>query len=213
MEVTGGIKQSYTKLRDSFVNRLIEDQNNAIQNSEDIPIPTITAWKQYLFILGLSNSDLIYRNDETLTTDLENIISMDDLSEIDDRKERIEEYIDSHKEITGLEREIPFVMGALVGRLAVYQVTKRDLSTSVVDQYPIDSISKPRIKNMYTELTDKVNSYASEEDDYISLYSGYTDILSENLAQTDPSKWDIPLDEVRFMYALGLSYGRNDGNF
>lgn len=212
MQVTGGVKQSYSKLRDSFVSRLITEQNIQFDNGRDIPIPSIINWKQYLFITALSESGLIYRNDETLTTHLENIIGMNDLSEIEDRRERIEEYIENHNEISGVERETSFVLGALVGRLTVYQSSERDISTTVIDQYPIDSISKPRIKVIYTELTDKLNSYASEED-YNSLYTGYTDILSENLASSNPLEWDIPLEEVRFMYALGLTYGRNDGNF
>jgi hypothetical protein len=42
------------------------------------------------------------------------------------------------------------------------------------------------------------------------MYREITDGIVETMAKRDPEKWEISTDDLRFYYALGVTYGMND---
>jgi CRISPR-associated protein Cas8b/Csh1 subtype I-B len=85
----------------------------------------------------------------------------------------------------------------------------------VIDQYPIKSMTKTRVKRITQEVIDKDVVYSRESAKKGSninstMYSEITDGIVETMARRDPEKWEISTDDLRFYYALGVTYGMND---
>jgi CRISPR-associated protein Cas8b/Csh1 subtype I-B len=108
------------------------------------------------------------------------------------------------------QRRGAFLLGALVGEVGSYQGYSEGRSTTLVDQFPVKSITQSRIKRVTQETIDKTLTYTRNEDRTITLYEHVVDRLRETIVQTDPDDWDIGTDDLRFYYALGVTYGMND---
>jgi len=96
-----------------------------------------------------------------------------------------------------------------------YQEYHEDRSTTLVDQYPVKSISRNRIKKVTQETVAKTLTYTRQEKKQGPSYPGtkfehIVDRLRETVLRPDPDEWEIETDDLRFYYALGVTYGMND---
>ncbi|WIV68817.1 type I-B CRISPR-associated protein Cas8b/Csh1 [Natrialbaceae archaeon AArc-T1-2] len=113
------------------------------------------------------------------------------------------------------ERRGAFLLGALVGDIGSYQEYSEDRSTTLVDQYPVKSITRSRIKKVTQETIAKTLTYTRQEKKEGRSYPGtkadyIVDRLRETILDPDPDEWEIDTDDLRFYYALGITYGMND---
>jgi len=113
------------------------------------------------------------------------------------------------------QRRGAFLLGALVGDIGSYQEYSEDRSTTLVDQYPVKSISRTRIKKVTQETIAKTLVYTRQEKKEGASYPGtkaehIVNSLRETIVNPDPDEWEIETDDLRFYYALGVTYGMND---
>jgi len=113
------------------------------------------------------------------------------------------------------ERRGAFLLGALVGDIGSYQEYSENRSTTLVDQYPVKSITRSRIKKVTQETIAKTLTYTRQEKKEGRSYPGtkadyIVDRLRETILDPDPDEWEIGTDDLRFYYALGITYGMND---
>lgn len=113
------------------------------------------------------------------------------------------------------QRRGAFLLGALVGEIGSYQEYYEDRSTTLVDQYPVKSITRSRIKKVTQETVAKTLTYTRQEQKSGGGPPGtkaehIVERLRETIVNPDPDEWDIGTDDLRFYYALGITYGMND---
>lgn len=113
------------------------------------------------------------------------------------------------------ERRGAFLLGALVGDIGSYQEYSEDRSTTLIDQYPVKSITRTRIKKVAQETIAKTLTYTRQEKKSGRSYPGtkadhIVDRLRETVLNPDPEDWKLDTDDLRFYYALGITYGMND---
>ena len=113
------------------------------------------------------------------------------------------------------QRRGAFLLGALVGDIGSYQEYSEDRSTTLVDQYPVKSITRSRIKKVTQETIAKTLTYTRQEKKQQGNYPGtkadhIVDRLRNTILKPDPEAWEIETDDLRFYYALGVTYGMND---
>ena len=113
------------------------------------------------------------------------------------------------------QRRGAFLLGALVGDIGSYQEYSEDRSTTLVDQYPVKSITQSRIKKVAQETIAKTLTYTRQEKKQKGIYPGtkaehIVERLRETIVNPHPDEWKIDTDDLRFYYALGVTYGMND---
>jgi len=108
------------------------------------------------------------------------------------------------------QRRGAFLLGVLIGEVGAYQNYSEDRSTTLIDQYPVKSITCTRIKKITQEAIGTTITYTRNEDRTITLFEHVVDRLRETILQPDPDDWEIETDDLRFYYALGVTYGMND---
>ena len=113
------------------------------------------------------------------------------------------------------QRRGAFLLGALVGAVGNYQEYHEDRSTTLVDNFPVKSISQSRIKKVTQDTIGKTLTYTRERKKQSggfpgTLFEHLVEELRETIADPDPDDWTIDTDDLRFYYALGVTYGMND---
>jgi len=108
------------------------------------------------------------------------------------------------------QRRGAFLLGVLIGEVGAYQNYSEDRSTTLIDQYPVKSITGARIKKITQEAIGTTITYTRGEGRTITLFEHVVDRLRETILQPDPDDWEIETDDLRFYYALGVTYGMND---
>lgn len=125
------------------------------------------------------------------------------------RDAKLEQFIDETAALSDPQRRGSFLIGVLVGQVGGYQQSAEGRSTTVVDQYSIKSMTKTRIKRITQEVLDRNLVYSRENHMRSTMYAEVVDRLVDTLTERDPDAWDINTDDLRFYYALGVSYGLN----
>lgn len=113
------------------------------------------------------------------------------------------------------QRRGAFMLGALVGEVGSYQEYSEGRSTTLVDQFPVKSITQTRIKKVTREAIGKTLTYTRQEKKSGGSFPGtkfehVVEELRETIIKPDPDDWDIDTEDLRFYYALGVTYGLND---
>jgi CRISPR-associated protein Cas8b/Csh1 subtype I-B len=113
------------------------------------------------------------------------------------------------------QRRGAFLLGALVGEIGSYQEYDQERSTTLVDQFPVKSITSSRIKKVTQETIGKTLTYTRQEKKQGQIYPGtkaehIVERLRETILKPDPDEWELDTDDLRFYYALGVTYGMND---
>lgn len=108
------------------------------------------------------------------------------------------------------QRRGAFLLGVLIGEVGAYQNYSEGRSTTLIDQYPVKSITSARIKKITQEAIGTTITYTRGEGQTITLFEHVVDRLRETILRPDPDDWEIETDDLRFYYALGVTYGMND---
>ncbi|QGN07720.1 type I-B CRISPR-associated protein Cas8b/Csh1 [Halorhabdus sp. CBA1104] len=120
-----------------------------------------------------------------------------------------------HRQSVRNQRRGAFMLGALVGEVGSYQEYSEDRSTTLVDQFPVKSITQSRVKKVTREAIGKTLTYTRQEKKSGGSFPGtkfehVVEELRKTIVKPDPDDWDIDTEDLRFYYALGVTYGLND---
>jgi len=216
VSILAGDSVPRSQLVSAYVERLLDWDGEGV--------PELLIASQFAQLCALENADLVIAEGDTEST-LINGPDYDtmqpDTARTDGgtaalgRTEKLESFLDQTDGLDDPERRGAFLIGALVGQVGTYQQAYHDRSTTVIDQYPIKSMTKTRVKRITQEVIDKDVVYSRESAKKGSninstMYSEITDGIVETMAEKDPEKWEISTDDLRFYYALGVTYGMND---
>ncbi len=222
-------------LLEEYVTRIIDEQAD---DDEHEGFPSFVVASQFAQLCALADEDLslLKPNDpskEPITheptydrytiTPLEQISIMTDgghpaapklESFIRETPALSPKYDDEEGSVTP-QRRGAFLLGALVGDIGSYQEYYEERSTTLVDQYPVKSITRSRIKKVTQETVAKTLTYTRQEKKERGSYPGtkadhIVDRLRNTILNPDPDEWEIDTDDLRFYYALGVTYGMND---
>ncbi|ALG81759.1 type I-B CRISPR-associated protein Cas8b/Csh1 [Halanaeroarchaeum sulfurireducens] len=108
------------------------------------------------------------------------------------------------------QRRGAFLLGVLIGEVGAYQNYSENRSTTLIDQYPVKSITSARIKKITQEAIGTTITYTRGENRTITLFEHVVDRLRDTILRPDPDDWEIETDDLRFYYSLGVTYGMND---
>lgn len=127
------------------------------------------------------------------------------------REQKLQQFLDDSPMLDHEERQATFLLGVLVGQVAGYQQSQGKGQT-LVDKYPIRAINGAKLKRITQQVLDKNLVYSQEQGMAGTMYSDVVERLVPSLAQTaaNTDEWEISTDDIRFAYALGVSYGMND---
>jgi len=221
-------------LLEEYVNRIIDDQTD---DDEYEGFPSFLVASQFAQLCVLADEDLklLQTTDPskdqitqkpTYATDT--MPSLDEITIADGghpAAPKLESFInetpalspahDDDPDSVTSQRRGAFLLGALVGDIGSYQEYSEDRSTTLVDQYPVKSITRSRIKKVTQETVAKTLTYTRQEKKQQGNYPGtkadhIVDRLRETILKPDPEEWEIETDDLRFYYALGVTYGMND---
>jgi len=216
VSILAGDSVPRSQLVSAYVERLLD------RDGEEVPELLIAS--QFAQLCALANAGLVTADkdaESTLIDGPDYDTMQPDTARTDGgtatlgRTEKLESFIDQTDSLNDPERRGAFLLGALVGQVGTYQQAYHDRSTTVIDQYPIKSMTKTRIKRITQEVIDKDVVYSRESAKKGSninstMYREVTDEIVETMAERDPEKWEISTDDLRFYYALGVTYGMND---
>ncbi|EMA25147.1 type I-B CRISPR-associated protein Cas8b/Csh1 [Haloarcula argentinensis] len=221
-------------LLEEYVTRIIDDQTD---DSEHEGFPSFLVASQFAQLCVLADEDLrlLQTTDpqkdqitQQPSYDTKSMPSLDEITIADGghpAAPKLESFInetpalspshDDDPDSVTSQRRGAFLLGALVGDIGSYQEYSEDRSTTLVDQYPVKSITRSRIKKVTQETVAKTLTYTRQEKKQQGNYPGtkadhIVDRLRDTILNPDPEEWEIETDDLRFYYALGVTYGMND---
>lgn len=131
-------------------------------------------------------------------------------------EQKLEAFIEGTPALDNDQRCGVFLLGTLVGAVGNYQEWHEDRSTTLVDQFPVKSITTSRIKKVTQDAIEKTLTYTRQEKtrqgrNYPGTKFDYiVDRLRDRVLNPDPDDWTLEKTDLRFYYALGVTYGMND---
>ncbi|CCQ33713.1 CRISPR-associated protein Csh1 family protein [Halorhabdus tiamatea SARL4B] len=210
---------------EEYVDRIDTDEND--ENVESFPSFRVASQFAQLCALATDELDLLSTDDpgrEPITKEPNyEEYSMETAAQIlatdggNPAAEKLETFIEdtpalAHDPEAPLndQRRGAFLLGVLIGEVGGYQNYSEERSTTLIDQYPVKSITRTRIKKVTQEAIGKTITYTRNEDRTITLFEHVVERLRETILRPDPDEWEIETDDLRFYYALGVTYGMND---
>jgi CRISPR-associated protein Cas8b/Csh1 subtype I-B len=221
VDVLSGKPIPISMLLDGYVERLIEEDS-------DERFPRLRVASQYAQLCALArargeflapDNEQQRRITEPPTYEPRTMTSREELTITDGGfagEQNLREFIDDTPALEHDQRCGAFLLGALVGAVGNYQEWHESRSTTLVDQFPVKSISTNRIKKVTQNAIEKTLTYTREEkkrggQQYPGTKFDYiVDRLRETILNPDPDEWDLDTNDLRFYYALGVTYGMND---
>jgi len=234
VSVLSGEAISVEMLLEEYVSRIIDEQTD---DEEHEGFPSFLVASQFAQLCALADDDLdlLKSTDPSRepitrepTYDTNTMPSVDEIPIADGghpAAPKLESFInetpalspehDGDPDSVTSQRRGAFLLGALVGDIGSYQEYSEDRSTTLVDQYPVKSITRSRIKKVTQETIAKTLTYTRQEKKQQGNYPGtkadhIVDRLRDTILNPDPEEWEIETDDLRFYYALGVTYGMND---
>lgn len=207
------------------VQHLLQQYTQRIIQDESDTFPDYLVASQYTQLTALARTGLL-SGEETELPFIEQPTGNGDTTMTDDgpstddsigagaeaRAKKLERFLEGTPALAeDPERRSGFLLGALIGHVGSYQ-RWQDVSLTVIDQHPVKGLSKANIKRRAQEVIDKDIVYSREENMGSTMYAEVVDRLRDSLLEADPSSWDIALEDLRFYYALGVTYGMNDSS-
>lgn len=126
------------------------------------------------------------------------------------REEKLTRFIDETPALKNDERLSAFLVGVMVGQVSSYQSVVENLGQTLVDQYSISSVTKPKIQEITTKALDKNQIYSRKNHLSSPMYGEVVEKITQIVGQTDPTNWSISVTQTRFYYSLGVSYGQQN---
>ena len=173
------------------------------------PFPTATFAQQYVQLNALRACDLLTADEERLITQPQHMSDQTSQATANNRQEQFEQFIEDHPALSDKTREGVFALGALVGRISRYQ-REDGRSTTAVSQYPIANLTKHNIRRIATEVVESNVVYSEEEKYKGTMFGELMQAVADGLESTDQDDLTLSTDDLRFHYAMGIAYGKND---
>ncbi|WP_129113878.1 TM1802 family CRISPR-associated protein [Halegenticoccus tardaugens] len=128
-----------------------------------------------------------------------------------DRDSRLDSFIKSHAALRDdEERQSAFLLGGLVGRLSAFQ-RNNGTSNTLMRRHPVASLTERSFADVAADVMELNNVYSETESDGKGIMNQrYTERLMDVGQKTAPADWDIDRSDLRYHYALGLTYGAAD---
>jgi len=127
-----------------------------------------------------------------------------DVKQYHARKYRLERFLEKRSALRDNEERCgAFLFGVFLGQLANHQSYHRDMNRTLRDQHPADRMNIERMQRVYPDLEQRSGVYANGD----QLFPETERLLKDAFAEAPPTTWDLPVEDVRFFYALGLAYG------
>ena len=225
IDVLSGDSIAVETLLEEYVDRIDTDEND--ENVESFPSFRVASQFAQLCAMATDELDLLSTDDpgkESITREPNyEEHSMETATQIlatdggNSAAEKLETFIEdtpalAHDPDASLndQRRGAFLLGVLIGEVGGYQNYSEERSTTLIDQYPVKSITRTRIKKVTQEAIGKTITYTRGEDRTITLFEHVVERLRETILRPDPDEWEIETDDLRFYYALGVTYGMND---
>jgi len=129
------------------------------------------------------------------------------------RERKLAQFLKQTPALDDDERRGAFLLGVLVGQVTGVQQSK-DRGTTLIDQYPVKAITKSKFQRITEEVLDKDIVYSRERNKSSTIFKEVVDPLRNTLLQSiekggDITDWGIRTEDLRFYYALGVTYGMN----
>ncbi|MGQ4555818.1 type I-B CRISPR-associated protein Cas8b/Csh1 [Halobellus sp. GM3] len=203
-------------LLEEYVDRLIDEGAESF--------PTFRVATQYAQLCALATAGALTGDDESLTkptaytnTDMTHATDTraraDGGSPREKREAKLEQFLDQTPALSpeSPERRGGFLLGVLVGQVTGYQQVSENRSTTLVDQYPIKAITGTKVKRLASDVLDKNVVYSRENGLASTMYGEVVTELVEILPRVgEDGAWEIDTTDLRYYYALGVSYGMNN---
>jgi len=204
------------RLLTSYVERLEDDY----REDEEDRLPTNQLKTQFAQLEALARAGLLIS--ESSSTDLTappktmtehvptkaEVAGDGELTLTDVRRYRLRSFIEDRDSLReNGDRKTAFLTGVLVGMTSYHQTNTRGMNRTVIDQYPPTQMTFDRLERAWPELVEKTDVYAKDADwGGGTLFPEVIDEQIEGLRHLD--EWDLSLQDVRFFYALGVTFGK-----
>lgn len=214
-----GEKVTEATLLEEYLHRLIQDQRDLIGEDSDYEFPVFKILEQYAQLRALEKIDALSsrgpaqrRGEQKTNNPNTTIATMTEQQSIhNSRTDRLDDFIASHDVLSDSNpHQAVFILGGLVGRISAYQ-RQNGVSSTLVRRYPIDYLTKQSIKEVTNEVLQMNNTYIESDDELPSTYNArYVDRFPDLMLSENPSQWNVPQNELQWLYALGIAYGMKD---
>ena len=219
-------------LLDQYVTRLAQQR----ERDDESRLSENHVLTQFAQLDALTGAGLLAgshgRKNERGTTDMDSSSTTDDVTDplaglsgieeltaegvpplADIREYRLREFLSERGELSGKdtekkERRGAFLIGVLLGQLSTHQRKDRRMNRTFANRYQAEDITLGQLERVMTELLSKDSVYEAEHR-YSrdgSCFPETSGRLSE-LAGHLPTEWSLSLSDVRFHFALGVTYG------
>jgi CRISPR-associated protein Cas8b/Csh1 subtype I-B len=204
------------RLLTSYVERLEDDY----REDEEDRLPTNQLKTQFAQLEALARAGLLIS--ESSSTDLTTppktmtehvptkaeVAGDGEITLTDVRRYRLRSFIEDRDSLReNGDRKAAFLTGVLVGMTSYHQTNTRGMNRTVVDQYPPTQMTFDRLERAWPELVEKTDVYAKDAE-----WGGETlfpEVLDEQVeGLRHPDEWDLSLQDIRFFYALGVTFGK-----
>lgn len=129
------------------------------------------------------------------------------------REYQLREFLAERTELSGDDEEHEqrrgaFLIGVLLGQLSTHQRQDRGMNRTFANRYQAEDVTLGQLQKVMTELLSKDSIYEAEH-----TYSNNGSCFPEtsgrlsDLAGIPPTEWSLSLPDVRFHFALGVTYG------
>lgn len=195
-------------LLEDYVRCIIKKQQSMMGASNNDSFPKWVVVEQYAQLLALEKAELL-QPDKVLSHGLANMSAMKLDKNCDSRDDRLQDFLSSHDALKTAEARAVFLTGGLIARVTATQYEKK-VSTKMVDQHPVSSVTKRSLQRIVHQAIEKNTTY-EQMDDHQSNRR-YTDRLPGVMLQSNPQSWNLTETEVKWLYALGTAYGKQDSS-
>lgn len=194
-----------------YVDRIVQEERKSDGQDDEYWqwSPEWTVLEQYAQVAALERVGLL-KSEIVLSQGLTNLSGMKLNGNYDNRNDRLQDFLDSHAVLDTEKARAVFLTGALIARITATQHQK-SISTKMVDQHPVSSVNKRSLLRVAYQAIEKNETY--EQMDNRGQYNRrYTDRLPGAMLTTDPADLDLTETEVKWLYSLGIAYGKQDGS-
>ena len=205
--IASGKQLCVEELLEEYVAKLVD----RFDPDSQYPFPTATLAQQYVQLNALRACDLLTADDERLVTQPKHMSDQTSQATADNRQEQFEQFIEDHPALSDKTRQGVFALGALVGRISRYQ-SDDGKGTTAVSQYPIGNLTKHNIRRIATEVVESNVIYSEEEGYKKTMYGELMQTVADGLESTDQDELTLSTEDLRFHYAMGIAYGKNDSS-
>jgi CRISPR-associated protein Cas8b/Csh1 subtype I-B len=206
-----------------LVEELLRTYTTALVKSKSDDHPSLRVASQFAQLTALANTGLLTTNDpryqpltepatyDTMTTD--DTTTDSGSTSANRRADKLESFIHDTPAIRDdPQRRSAFLLGALIGQVSGYQESSENRATTLIDQFPIKGLTVGTFKRTLQEAIDKNVVYSRDNRMSGTMYAEVVDHLRNAVSESekDPDDWEIDTTDLRFYYALGVTYGLND---